>query len=700
MTAGWIGDNLRWASASLDRVVYYLIGLLYQLFIDLSEIDILSNETIYQFTSKVYVLLGLFMLLKVSFSFINYIVNPDMFLDKKEGAQNILLKVILSLVMLTLAPFAFSMLGKVQTAILKDNVIPQFFLGESGDKAYNQELYMSPKCAELEKGEVLTPTQGDYLALLSFRPFYQPNFENFDEKNPSSFIQNTYCLSFDNATVSTYLHSGLYNANESSSWYNAGFNTEDEGYYFIDYKIFFSTITGAFIALLLLSFCFDIAVRSIKLGFLEIIAPIPIISYIDPKSGKDGMFMKWIKEIGVTWADLFLRMAAIYFSIYIISLLSSEKINFGETQTPKIWLELFIIIGALMFAKKLPDLIKNITGFNFAKGIQLNPFKKISDQALFGKQILGLGGAVVSGAGAFLGGTAIHGLALLNQSNKFRQEQNDIDKKRDQEFNIRNKLALNQAAIDQAKIQREELKNKIQNPIDSKDLLMNKNALTNLDNQIATKTKEIETDTIEADEIRADINSKQAKLDSDMDRSKLYNHPIKGTLNEAFTSAVEGIKQGYKSPTDVAKNIYGGTRQGIRHRDYYEEYGVKDRIHDKYTDIVGIKNDSGTTHDIKKNLKEQTDALNKTEQYLKMLNESLTAVAGKDFGQAVVYTPTSKDSVFQFNTTYTGANAAQIRDIIEKYNEQFKNKQELEKAINKLNSLQEKGKSFRPKDKK
>ena len=99
---------------------------------------------------------------------------------------------------------------------------------------------------------------------------------------------------------------------------NATVKTEDGDEVFVfSYMYVVATAAGAFLCYILLLFCFDIAIRSVKLGFLQLIAPIPLISKIDPKKG-DEVFSKWVKECTSTYALLFIRLLAIYFAIYMI----------------------------------------------------------------------------------------------------------------------------------------------------------------------------------------------------------------------------------------------------------------------------------------------------------------------------------------------------------------------------------------------
>ena len=136
------------------------------------------------------------------------------------------------------------------------------------------------------------------------------------------------------------------------------------------------------------------------------IAPIPIISRIDPKKGNE-VFNKWIKTCLSTYLDLFIRLIGIFFAIYIIKLINQSgyvDAVTGESTQPGAFVKVFILIGALMFAKQLPKLIKDITGFDMGGGtFTLNPFKKISQVPLVGAGLST--GAAIAG-GAIAGGMA------------------------------------------------------------------------------------------------------------------------------------------------------------------------------------------------------------------------------------------------------------------------------------------------------
>jgi len=399
---GIIVDVLRSVLFWLDSAIYSIIGSIYNLMTDIAETTIVSEELIDKFGSRIYTLLGIFMLFKVSFSIINYIVNPDDFLDKSKGFHKLVSNIIISLVLLVITPWVFDKAFEVQRIILRDNVISKIIIGPSGSTS----------------SSVASTNPGKTMGYQTFRAFYyldENNYpscagiyttgldesditacanEAFDSENGNAFV-DTITFSAQASSVSMYTSFDLANAKDKS------------GNYTMTYTPIISTLTGVVVVLLLISFCFDIAVRSIQLGFLQLIAPVPIISRVDPKSSKDGMFSKWFKNCTKTYLDLFVRLAAIYFAVFIIgsiSLTNQYNSVTGEIAVVNPLVKVFIILGALIFAKKLPQLISDITGFKIDAKFALNPFKKMSEIP-----VVGAGAALAVG----VADSAIHGNGLI-----------------------------------------------------------------------------------------------------------------------------------------------------------------------------------------------------------------------------------------------------------------------------------------------
>ena len=110
---------LRTVFYSLDSIVYGLIPNVYALLIQITRTSIFTQPEIHTFSKRIYELIGIFMLFKVTVSIINYVLNPDDFVDKEKGFTNIIKRIILSLVMLVLAPYIFQEAYNLQAVIYK-----------------------------------------------------------------------------------------------------------------------------------------------------------------------------------------------------------------------------------------------------------------------------------------------------------------------------------------------------------------------------------------------------------------------------------------------------------------------------------------------------------------------------------------------------------------------------------------------------
>lgn len=140
-------------------------------------------------------------------------------------------------------------------------------------------------------------------------------------------------------------------------------NIECKSGYAFTYLPIISSICGIVILLALIGSCIDIAIRTIKLVVLRLIAPIPIISYIDPKSSENGAFANWVKMLTTTYLDLFIRVLIIYFVIYIVTAIINGNIDLGFADGPfGIMATIFVIIGLFLFIKQAPKFIRDALG--------------------------------------------------------------------------------------------------------------------------------------------------------------------------------------------------------------------------------------------------------------------------------------------------------------------------------------------------
>lgn len=366
-------ELMRRLFALLDGIVAWAIELLYVLLIKIADTDVFG-ELIYQYLGRIYTFLGIFMVFKLSFAMINYIINPDTLTDKGKGFSKLITNVVISLILLAITPNLFDAAFKLQSDLLSSNAVYQIVTGKklpTSDGNSNKSLEENAK------------VQGKEMSYAVYSSFiYKSGGDDYEleDQKICEIKAGATCLLDQDVIIK-----------------------KDGKKFTYEYKYLISTICGCAVAYMLLMFCFDAAVRSVKLGFLQIIAPIPILSMIDPGKGTDKV-SKWGKECGKTFIDLFIRLAGIFFALDVIhSILSSKemmKYYSSDASVNNLFVRLFVIIGCLMFAKQLPNLIESILGIKLSgDGFSLK--KKLGN-------VPGLGVAKAAGAGAlgFAGGMA------------------------------------------------------------------------------------------------------------------------------------------------------------------------------------------------------------------------------------------------------------------------------------------------------
>ena len=431
----WFQTLMRQFFFNIDKIVFNFISTIYDFLITIARTSVLSQADIMDMAYRIYKLLAIFMIFKVTFSLIMYVVNPDDFSDKNKGVGKLGTNIVISLALLILTPYIFSYAYQLQTIILEDNALSALIFGDAQENSTESSfesagdsmayITMAPfftpnaaidelyECAQLttrENGEVVFNSDCSGLGT-----DYKPTTPNDDDSLHALTKEND---RFTEQTLKNYV-AGVSKGNLGLMFRQdmaiASYE-DDEGNqdYIIDYKYLFSTVLGIVVVLLLVTFCMDVALRSIKLAFLQLVAPIPIISFVDPKSGKDGMFKKWVDMCVKTYISLFIRLLAIYFAAYIISRIDKMVDIIDGSYVSNLLVKIFIIIGALMFAKQLPKILEGL-GIKLDGGFTLNPLKKMENEMFGGKAVSKAGKAIGKragglakgvGAGLLVGGTS------------------------------------------------------------------------------------------------------------------------------------------------------------------------------------------------------------------------------------------------------------------------------------------------------
>lgn len=418
MMTGSINDIIRVLFLGLDTVVYWLVDQAYYLFQLLTEVSIFTQDQIKGYAQNFYVLVSIIMLFKLGFSFITYIVNPDAIIDKQKGGVALFKKVIVAIVLLVSVPTIFSEAFYVQKLILEQDIISKVLLNDTSTK---EESYV-------QDGETKEVESSNVLSTYAFLSFFRPSshiegcsedegiditstcIEALNSKDTTGHNPgNAYQKALTTLNIDFVLNTDIINTKgqlltASNNGQNGNFYS-NETIYLFEYHYLISTIFGVILAYIMIGFCIDLAVRAVKIGFLQIIAPIPIIMSIAPGQ-KTNTLNNWGKECFSTWASLFIRMLVISFSLSAIIMINSSRGVFSMVTgggNRYFLVNVFIMLGLLLFAKEFPKLLEDMLGMKGTGKLTLNPWKKLASVPL-------VGGAMTAGL-SYMGNLGKNALA-------------------------------------------------------------------------------------------------------------------------------------------------------------------------------------------------------------------------------------------------------------------------------------------------
>lgn len=336
----WVLDIIRSIFSFIDKLVYQAIELVLHGIFDLASLK-KSSELINDISVKIYVLIGIIMAFKLSFSFFQYIVNPENMADKGEkGVSNLFVRLMFMLILLVTLPSVLfggkgnkGLLSEAQEIILP--MIPNMIVG-SGEERVPTDQTISDAAKQ-----ITVTTLGAF--------YFQP--KQLKDACPAPAITN-----LDDFTNTINARCGFLGK-----------------HYQYTYIIIVNFIVGVLLLLMFLDISIDVAKRVFKLLILEILAPIPIISYIDPKSSKGGIFSKWVSSLVSTFTSLFIRIGIVYLVLFFIKALFTTGFfenypTFADNPVRTAYLSVMLILGLIYFAKEAPKFITDSLGLKDAGG--------------------------------------------------------------------------------------------------------------------------------------------------------------------------------------------------------------------------------------------------------------------------------------------------------------------------------------------
>lgn len=335
------------------------------------------------------------MVFRLSITVLQTIIDPDKANDKQEGFSAVIKRVVIGLLLLAaLTPInipnasnefsrelnnnglVFGTLYSLQKRILANNTIGRIVLGTTDVSTSNADPD-STEQTDLE-GQRLS-TMANVFSATILRIFVRINLrENHTDDITDS---NNWMCPIENSVLQTYTKidadpsdltsSALLTTTCSNGFISEAFNKitghnlwySGKARYAFNYVPILGTIVAIIMTVILLGFTVDIAVRAIKLSVLRLIAPIPIIAYMGPQSKDNTAFSNWTKAVIGTYVDLFIRLAIVFFVLFLVQdiLINGITINIGGGIIGAFSM-IFIIIGLFIFAKQAPQFIKDVLG--------------------------------------------------------------------------------------------------------------------------------------------------------------------------------------------------------------------------------------------------------------------------------------------------------------------------------------------------
>lgn len=408
---------------AIDSVVYFFVSQGFKMYIALAQFKLFDDKVFDDLINRTYIIIGVIALFIVAYALLNSIINPDNASKGDKSLSKIVKNFIFAIIGIAIVPTIFNYFYYFQRVVLCNNLIPKILLAQKGDDSqadllnddkigtqfatYLFQSFFYPKSIEnmnmtdvdndgdLLKSEAAKVEVGYIGEAFDFEESVNAEkFKQYDKDNTGKYnLQMAYEAAMDGEMFFTAFRIFLLGGN---GFANSVLNNT------VNYMIIVSTIAGVYCAYVLASLCIDMAIRAVKLGYLELIAPLPIMTLIIP--GKDGVFKAWIKKTGSCAFEVFTRLFIVSFVIYLIRtiphLFTATSFSYSGCTT-SFWIITALLIralvycGLLTFLKQAPKFLSEATGIK-SDGFKLGIASKLADSGLF-TALGAAGGAVTAG---------------------------------------------------------------------------------------------------------------------------------------------------------------------------------------------------------------------------------------------------------------------------------------------------------------
>lgn len=424
----------------IDAIIYGFVASVFGTIIDISSANFVSTDLINVLLDRIYVIVGVFALFFITYALIKSLFDPNNAFKGKKSAANVIKNMMIAIVLTVLMPTIFTYLYRFQAVVIDSNVISAIILGSQDNggsiKVCARDIAEDPddilkndgSCGDGYKTLEYTPENVGYrnfvkiashdMAFTALNAFIFPEdeFETLDNKaGVGSWVYTGIkfgaLLSVNPIFATVSVINAAFDSFEDITFADVRFHVTSTGNFLyimnlaravsvgegadvgtgqVTYYMVVSTICGIVLLGLAVVTCVNLALRIFKLFALEVLSPIACFSMVIPDS---KIFDRWLKEVIMTYLDLFFRLITFNITILLFSQIHNITNSF-ESQRTTALLNIFIIAGLLIFINEAPKMIKDILGI------------KTNDQKLLKRMFGGTVGSVLSGGAGFLGGLA------------------------------------------------------------------------------------------------------------------------------------------------------------------------------------------------------------------------------------------------------------------------------------------------------
>lgn len=404
----------------IDNIVYFFVNKAYTMYLALAQFKLFDNETFKDLITRTYIIIGVISLFIVAYALINSIINPDNASKGDKSLSKIVKNIAFSIIGIAIVPTIFNYFYYFQRVVLCNNLIPKIFM------AYNT--------GNSESNNFLDDDVGPQFATYLFQSFFYPtaieNKQLSDVSDGNALIADEASKVTSTAIDILYpTDDGLHTGITTYSLQDAYDDSMNGKPFFTTFRLFLigdmgvasgdvqylfilSTIAGVYCAYVLANLCIDMAVRAVKLGYLELIAPLPIMTIIVP--GKKSVFDNWLKKTISCALEVFVRLFIVVFVIYLIrtipNLFTATTFSYGGCTTSfgvitALLIRALVYCGLLTFVKQAPKFFSEATGIK-SDGFKLGIADKLGEMAIIGNAAKNGVRAAQGAATGALGGLA------------------------------------------------------------------------------------------------------------------------------------------------------------------------------------------------------------------------------------------------------------------------------------------------------